>query len=113
MTIGSIRALASRGSEYAPLHLLCKRWRWINIGDRVLRGGWSVVGHARGAVPKRKRATAETVVAGSRLSATIQAFSSSVQRRRRPTPVMTSKRRKPSAFVLVVELVHRRIQLVL
>jgi hypothetical protein len=43
-------------------------------------------------------------VIGSRLSATIQAFSSSVQRRRRPTPVMTSTRRKPSAFVLVVLL---------
>jgi hypothetical protein len=42
--------------------------------------------------------------AGSRLSATIRAFSSSVQRRRRPTPVITSTRRKLSAFVLVVEL---------
>ena len=45
-----------------------------------------------------------TVVAGSRLSATIQAFSSSVQRRRRPTPVMTSIRRNSSSFVLVVLL---------
>ena len=44
------------------------------------------------------------MVAGSRLSTTIQAFSSSVQRRRRPTPVITSTRRKLSAFVLVVEL---------
>src|SRR3954469_3801205 len=41
---------------------------------------------------------------GSRLSATIQAFSSSVQRRRRPTPVITSIRRKPSSFVLVIRL---------
>ena len=31
-------------------------------------------------------------------------MSASDHRRRRPTPVMTSKRRKPSAFVLVVEL---------
>jgi hypothetical protein len=36
--------------------------------------------------------------------ATIQAFSSSVQRRRRPTPVITSSRRKPSAFILIVAL---------
>ena len=36
------------------------------------------------------------------LSATIQAFSSSVQRRRRPTPVITSSRRKPSSLVPVV-----------
>ena len=48
------------------------------------------------------RATAEEVVAGSRLSATIRAFSSSDQRRRRPTPVITSSRRKLSAFVLFV-----------
>src|SRR3954470_21516431 len=47
---------------------------------------------------------AEVVLAGSRLSATIQAFSSSVQRRRRPTPVITSSRRKPSSFVLVIRL---------
>ena len=51
-----------------------------------------------------RRATAEEVVAGSRLSATIRAFSSSVQRRRRPTPVMTSIRRKLSWFALVVVL---------
>src|SRR3954451_6548392 len=51
-----------------------------------------------------RRATAEAVVAGSRLSATIRALSSSVQRRRRPTPVMSSIRRKPSAFVPVVAL---------
>ena len=43
-------------------------------------------------------------MAGSRLSATIQAFSSSVQRRRRPTPVITSSRRKPSSLVLVIRL---------
>ena len=42
------------------------------------------------------------LVRGSRLSATIQAFSSSVQRRRRPTPVITSSRRKPSSLVPVV-----------
>src|SRR5215207_8552669 len=41
---------------------------------------------------------------GSRLSATIQAFSSKLQRRRRPTPVITSIRRKLSAFVPVVAL---------
>src|SRR3954452_22174105 len=49
-------------------------------------------------------ATTACVVVGSRLSATIQAFSSSVQRRRRPTPVITSSRRKPSSLVLVVVL---------
>src|SRR5918994_2005969 len=50
-----------------------------------------------------RRATAEAVVAGSRLSAAIRALSSSVQRRRRPTPVITSTRRNPSAFVPAVE----------
>ena len=49
------------------------------------------------------RRPAKEVVAGSRLSATIRALSSSDQRRRRPTPVITSSRRKPSAFVPVVE----------
>src|SRR3954453_5665370 len=51
-----------------------------------------------------RRATAEEVVAGSRLSATIRAFSSADQRRRRPTPVITSIRRKLSRFALVVAL---------
>src|SRR3954451_12855059 len=51
-----------------------------------------------------RRAPAGEAVAGSRLSATIRAFSSSVQRRRRPTPVMTSIRRKLSTFVPVVVL---------
>jgi hypothetical protein len=47
--------------------------------------------------PGRHRADCgEAVEAGSKLSATIQAFSSSVQRCRRPMPVITSIRRKPS-----------------
>jgi transposase, IS30 family len=41
---------------------------------------------------------------GSRLSATIQALSSSVQRRRRPMPVITSSRQHPSPFAPVVRL---------
>src|SRR4051794_7677707 len=45
--------------------------------------------------------------AGSRLSATIRAFSSKLQRRRRPTPEITSSRRKLSAFVPVVALGSR------
>ena len=65
--------------------LRCSCWRQVN--------SWLTCSPYR-------RATAEAVVAGSRLSATIRAFSSKLQRRRRPTPVITSTRRKLSAFVL-------------
>ena len=44
------------------------------------------------------RATALTVVPGSKLSATIRALSSADQSRRRPEPVKTSKRRTGSSI---------------
>ena len=46
--------------------------------------------YARGDLFAKRRKLMETVVVGSRLSATIWAFSSSVQRRR-PTPVISSR----------------------
>ncbi len=57
----------------------------------------------------QRRATSVTLAPGSAVSATILAFSSSDQLRRRPGPVRTSARRYPTSFV-VVSAIHNVVQ---